>query len=1322
MTKKISAILLSLLMMVVFVPVMSSAVLLEDDAMQDLTTGTATTANVPGSGWFWNYSHKELTLEGHIYLNTPVSGDAYGFKVPYGTTIKIKSESIIDAPSTTSGDSYGIWALGDLTIERVSPLNEGQTLAINAGDAESGKVSCGIYCESADAKLTIDGETYSKEMKVDVSSKEESGQIYGIYGFKNMGINNTILNVNKSEVATEASGAAGISISGALVSTNSEVNVTTNDTTKENVGIRTKSVSADASKFDVLTGVVSNDNLNVAIYTDGFVKFSNSAVSAEAGDISSNADFHPEGKSAAIFVDTDAVVWTENTVLYTKAGNVENVEDTSSVSIFAHNVYMRDTTANAIAGYAKGASDNAYAIFAIGDFVCTSSNATAVAGSSSDANATNTSCAGIVCTKLDTSASAISAEAGVANKASMAMAINGKKVDHPGYPTTDKYPHHYESIDSNDTAFNLKSADLTAASSESYGLYSRKGYISFENSPITAEAGKADSMSAAICFIDQTDFDYPEYIQIYGGNMNLKASNSTNGSSYGLYSYNDCIEAEDIECISAEAGEAKYYSAGIFLDNYRASDFSVDLNLMSTNVHATGKDASTADPTGNKTMHRSSGIFVRYGEIKVKDSDIVAHGGKAYYSDGICTSRYDDYTIPGADWTRESYYDDNINEGDMVFSHSNIDATASEAEYESIAVNSSGKVLCNDTNTPESKGTVITADAHDAQDVVGISAYTGVNMYETTLNLSLNNPKGYLYISDSAWYPGNATGIEAFDADEDYYSTEGINLVDCKGTIDIDANNEGYASGLYVNADSNYVRNLNVIDCDFTMNLNNCYGADGIYNEGGNVKVTNSSDENDEVIINITDEQGDSCDDGIGGTGSVKISGPGKTYININNTNSNLGAGIFGTKKTTIDGANIEVVNEDRVGIIAGWIDEIEEALSAEAEPEYPADLTIKGTCNISSNAEYALVSTGKLNINYRENTQIHAKNIGLFSLGKVTLGNEDKEAFFYNAKDINNELIDGTSANSIPEREVSAGANLYLSGLEATTDDEDGMWIAFKPFNKYLVKFEVPANGVLTTFDHVYVEKGHKIGTYPTVSANSGYKFVGWYTNEALINAWNDSVVNSNVTLYAKIVQNSDPTPGPTPGPTPDPTPTPTPVPEDIEINVDPVPSGTDITSETVGENIEIKDKDKTLVEGKDYVVYVDKSTKSTVGYKAVSVIGIGNYDGVKTTTYIKVLPKKAAIKSITAGEGKLTYKWKKVAGVDNYVVRIATNKNFTKGKVVKYTKGTTTAKTFKNLKSGKKYYVQVRALTKNIENPTTHKLEKFYGNWSKVKSITVK
>lgn len=98
------------------------------------------------------------------------------------------------------------------------------------------------------------------------------------------------------------------------------------------------------------------------------------------------------------------------------------------------------------------------------------------------------------------------------------------------------------------------------------------------------------------------------------------------------------------------------------------------------------------------------------------------------------------------------------------------------------------------------------------------------------------------------------------------------------------------------------------------------------------------------------------------------------------------------------------------------------------------------------------------------------------------------------------------------------------------------------------------------------------------------------------------------------------------------------------------------------------------------------------------------GNTASVKKAVIRKVQPKKAQVK-VT---------WKKQAAAGSYEIRYALKKNMKNAKTVKVN-GKKSSITIKKLKSGKRYYIQVRAVEKN---GTAVKK----GAWSTKKSVRVK
>ena len=93
---------------------------------------------------------------------------------------------------------------------------------------------------------------------------------------------------------------------------------------------------------------------------------------------------------------------------------------------------------------------------------------------------------------------------------------------------------------------------------------------------------------------------------------------------------------------------------------------------------------------------------------------------------------------------------------------------------------------------------------------------------------------------------------------------------------------------------------------------------------------------------------------------------------------------------------------------------------------------------------------------------------------------------------------------------------------------------------------------------------------------------------------------------------------------------------------------------------------------------------------------------------------PAKMKVHSVRGGKKKLTVNWT-WDGQDGFQLQCATNRRFTKNKKSCTVKGVRESKTFKKLKSGRTYYVRMRAYN-------SYSGTKYYGKWSKVKKVKIK
>ncbi len=153
----------------------------------------------------------------------------------------------------------------------------------------------------------------------------------------------------------------------------------------------------------------------------------------------------------------------------------------------------------------------------------------------------------------------------------------------------------------------------------------------------------------------------------------------------------------------------------------------------------------------------------------------------------------------------------------------------------------------------------------------------------------------------------------------------------------------------------------------------------------------------------------------------------------------------------------------------------------------------------------------------------------------RYRVGDEEAEVLYTPATDAQNYCM----ASII----VGSDGALYYT-------NDSGKLFAIKGNGQRLRRFTVTfdANGKDVSVPAAQkVREGSCVIEPATVPSCGGYTFLGWYTDAAGTTAWDFSdPVASDMTLYAKWVKDSDPTPTPTPEPTPEPEPEPEPEPGD--------------------------------------------------------------------------------------------------------------------------------------------------------------------------------
>ena len=129
-------------------------------------------------------------------------------------------------------------------------------------------------------------------------------------------------------------------------------------------------------------------------------------------------------------------------------------------------------------------------------------------------------------------------------------------------------------------------------------------------------------------------------------------------------------------------------------------------------------------------------------------------------------------------------------------------------------------------------------------------------------------------------------------------------------------------------------------------------------------------------------------------------------------------------------------------------------------------------------------------------------------------------------------------------------------------------------------------------------------------------------------------------------------------------------------------------------------------------------KATYTKTGLTAGEKCKVCGKVTVKQKKVAKKKLKKATISSVKSTKKKLaTVAWKKTTDASGYIVEYSTSKKFTSKTTKKVTikNGKTVKATLKKLKSGKKYYVRVKAYR-------TEGKKTVYGSYSTVKTVKVK
>lgn len=168
--------------------------------------------------------------------------------------------------------------------------------------------------------------------------------------------------------------------------------------------------------------------------------------------------------------------------------------------------------------------------------------------------------------------------------------------------------------------------------------------------------------------------------------------------------------------------------------------------------------------------------------------------------------------------------------------------------------------------------------------------------------------------------------------------------------------------------------------------------------------------------------------------------------------------------------------------------------------------------------------------------------------------------------------------------------------------------------------------------------------------------------------------------------------------------------------------------TGDEIKPAITVKYAGSTLEENTDYTAeYQDNIFGVTA---KVILSGIGAFAGTKEVTFkiiapeggatvtetpAVLLPKKTAIKSLKGGKKRFTVKYRRISGVDGYVIQYSLKKSMKGAKTVKVKGAKNAAKTVKKLKKKNTYYVRVR--TYKVINGNI-----FFSKYTKIQKVKTK
>ncbi len=143
----------------------------------------------------------------------------------------------------------------------------------------------------------------------------------------------------------------------------------------------------------------------------------------------------------------------------------------------------------------------------------------------------------------------------------------------------------------------------------------------------------------------------------------------------------------------------------------------------------------------------------------------------------------------------------------------------------------------------------------------------------------------------------------------------------------------------------------------------------------------------------------------------------------------------------------------------------------------------------------------------------------------------------------------------------------------------------------------------------------------------------------------------------------------------------------------------------------VTIKDTKGNVISPKYYTITYANNKK--VGTATATVKFKGLYAGTVVKKF-SINPRRVGTAKLIRSNKSITFTWGKVKVCDGYKIQYSTSKTFKNAKAITVKGRNNYQYTFNNLKSGKKYYIRIRAY-KNVNGKT------YYGSWTK-KSVVCK